>query len=231
MANIASTVFGLFIGSARSLFICFLIIACVSTIARAQNTSSTDGSTPLAISPGAPAGSYSLSGFDNINLYNGNLNFSLPLVNVAGRGGARYSMVLPIEQHWTVRHFENDYQEADYPQYNVWYTTKPGYGPGVMAGRQVNGGDCNIHTRVFSTTALTRLTFIAPDGTEYELRDQQSGGQPKISTCSNYYLNGDTRGYNRGRNFVTADGTATTFVSDTDIYDYISLGTTSTVRW
>src|SRR6266851_5790441 len=41
--------------------------------------------TPLAMTPGAPAGSYALSGFDNVNLYNGNLNFSLPLLKIGGR--------------------------------------------------------------------------------------------------------------------------------------------------
>ena len=55
------------------------------TVAQEQVT---DGTTPLGLSPGAPAGSYALSDFDNVNLFNGNLNFALPLVKVGGRGGA-----------------------------------------------------------------------------------------------------------------------------------------------
>ena len=35
-------------------------------------------STPPGQAPGAPAGSYPLSGFDNVNLFNGHLNFSFP---------------------------------------------------------------------------------------------------------------------------------------------------------
>ncbi|HEV2836862.1 MAG TPA: hypothetical protein VGW58_16205, partial [Pyrinomonadaceae bacterium] len=48
-------------------------------------TSVTDGSTPSALTPGAPAGSYALSGFESVNLFNGNLNFALPMVNIGGR--------------------------------------------------------------------------------------------------------------------------------------------------
>lgn len=70
----------------------------------AQNfTSLTDGSTPSALTPGAPAGAYALSGFENINLYNGNLNFALPLLHIGGRGGAEHTMMLTIEQHWRIR--------------------------------------------------------------------------------------------------------------------------------
>jgi hypothetical protein len=62
---------------------------------------------------------------------------------------------------------------------------------------------------------LTRLTFAAPDGTEYELIDQGTNGEPNGSDCS-------TGGFNRGKTFVTADGTSATFISNTDIHDYLA---------
>src|SRR4051794_36700827 len=62
----------------------------------------TSGSTPLALQPGAPAGSYALSELDNINPYNGSLNFRLPLLHIGGRGTAGYTMTLPIEQKWVI---------------------------------------------------------------------------------------------------------------------------------
>src|SRR6058998_2237758 len=62
----------------------------------------TDGTTPPGIAPGAPAGSYPLSDFDNINLYSGNLNFRLPLLHAGGRGDARTTLTLPVESHWTI---------------------------------------------------------------------------------------------------------------------------------
>src|SRR5215208_6215850 len=66
-------------------------------------TSVTDGSTPSALAPGAPAGSYPLSGFESVNLYNGNLNFALPLLQNGGRGAAGVAVTLKVEQHWRVK--------------------------------------------------------------------------------------------------------------------------------
>ena len=79
-----------------------MIALIVTTASNAQTTNASDGSTPAGLTPGAPAGSYGLSGFDNVNLYNGNMNFRLPLMSIGGRGGAGYTVTLPIEQHWTV---------------------------------------------------------------------------------------------------------------------------------
>src|ERR687884_374887 len=49
---------------------------------------------------GRPAGSYDLSGFDNVNLFNGNLNFKLPLLKIGGRGGGSFSLPLIVETRW-----------------------------------------------------------------------------------------------------------------------------------
>src|SRR5437588_12471304 len=48
----------------------------------------TQGFTPAAIAPGSPAGSYALSGFDTVNLFNGKVNVRLPLLDIGGRGEA-----------------------------------------------------------------------------------------------------------------------------------------------
>ncbi|HEV2835743.1 MAG TPA: hypothetical protein VGW58_10525 [Pyrinomonadaceae bacterium] len=89
----------------------------------------------------------------------------------------------------------------------------PDYGPGVLQGRKpgVQCGDLS----------LTRLTFSAPGGTEFELRDQLNNGQPLPFAC------GSSQGASRGTVFVTADGSAATFVSDTTIFD--NAAQTSTV--
>jgi RHS repeat-associated protein len=179
--------------------------------AQAQS-SSTDGATPRGIAPGAPAGSHQLSDFDSVNIYNGNLNFSLPLMEVGGRGDASYHMTLKIDKRWTVRHqlFNGSYY-LHYPETN-WWTPSPGYGAGVMAGRSADEGGCsNVGQEVTGT--ITRLTFTVPDGTEYELLDTRHGGTLQTSFCRS------ATGAPRGRVFVTADGTAATFISDTDIYD------------
>src|SRR5262245_1877143 len=154
----------------------------------AQTISLTDGATPLGITAGAPAGSYALSGLDNINLFNGSINFSIPLLRVGVRGGAGYTMMLPIEQRWSV---ERDYIQypsnyTDGPTPNPWKFLMPGYGPGVLVGRHVAREpiDCTLYgIQERYQTTLTRLTFITPDGTEFEMRDQLTEGEPLISTA------------------------------------------------
>jgi len=122
--------------SAKSVFVGCLLVGLLVSNANGQ-TSSTDGTTPLVLTAGAPAGSYGLSGFDHINVFNGNLNFHLPMVHVGGRGDAQYTMVLPIETHWRVLDRSNDYQEIWLPTDSTWYGDKPGYGPGLLLGRAV----------------------------------------------------------------------------------------------
>src|SRR5438046_2220127 len=80
----------------------FTLLYALTGAATLQAQSVTDGSTPLALQPGAPAGSYRLSDFENINFFSGSLNFSLPLVDIHGRGEAAYTMSVPIERHWRV---------------------------------------------------------------------------------------------------------------------------------
>jgi YD repeat-containing protein len=194
------------------------------------NTTATAGWTPLAQQPGAPAGSYPLSGFDNINLFNGHVNFRLPLKQISGRGRAGYMITLPIEQNWIVQtvpvptcdqsgctYHESNYRYIANP---IWWTgLRPGFGPGVLQGRQAGDDVASVtgcSGGVYAST-LTRLTFTGPDGTEIELRDTQSGGQPSTGTPPSQQNCFD--GVVRGRVFASADGSATTFISDSPISD------------
>lgn len=205
----------------RSLAVSALLLT-LALGASAQNgdRSATDGMTPLGLAPGSPTGSYALSGFDNINLYNGNLNFRLPLLQVGGRGGAQMAMMLAINnKSWRVKHtyreFPNNTIESWAPEENRWATASAGYGPGYLKGRQTGAGTwtCAFFTKLYTHT-MTRLTFVAPDGTEYELRDKSTNGQPlAVNACQE-------DGSFRGTEFVSADGSSITFVADASIRDY-----------
>lgn len=181
--------------------------------------SATDSHTPVGLSPGAPAGTYSLSGFDNVNLFNGNLNFHLPLLKVGGRGAAGYTMMLPIEQQqqWrletkSVQFYYGGGSIIYIPQYNWWNSLKPFYGPGVLQGRKT--GD-PLSCRCNYNYTLTQMSFTAPDGTEYDLRDQLNQGAPGFGqeAC------GCGPGMGRGKVFNSTDGSAVTFVAEYDISD------------
>lgn len=227
-----------------------------------------DGAKSKGSQPGAPAGSYTLSDFEQLSLYNGNLNFSLPLVMIGGRGGAKSSVNLTIDSmKWQMdydvptredlnitwgaeyanymlapqstlircwRQGNTDHCEeiesitapsyidlsifSEYvgpsgiggPTFDVYPIAcgerKPGYGPGILQGQGASWG-------LNPSMTLTRLTFIAPDGTEYELRDTLTGGKPKTHAAG---VQPD-----RGQTFISAGGEGLTFLADTPISDVV----------
>ena len=209
-----------------TLLVCFMVFAITGRAQAPYFEPSAKSFTPLTEQPGAPAGSYPLSGFDNVNLFNGHLNFRLPLMQIGGRGTAGYTMMLPIEQHWQVKTVAVptcDWSGCTYPESNyryianpVWWDgIRPGFSPGVLQGRRAGTSPGNWASGcpgpIYLKT-LTRLTFTAPDGTEFELRDKQTGGEPLPAA-------GCFGGPSRGKVFVSADGSAMTFVSDGEILD------------
>jgi RHS repeat-associated protein len=185
-----------------------LLIAGYLTI-NVQAQGSTDGTTPLGLTPGSPGGSYALSDFDVVNLYNGSLNFRLPLYQIAGRGGASYAITLQVQKKWTVRReFEPGVGYFYYADGSWW--SENGVGWILDAGRMDLRTGYREQPTGFPVEGLTRVTFTAPDGTEYEFRDQLTNGQPKAPVSG---------GFNRGTVFVTADGTTATFISDWNIHE------------
>lgn len=200
--------------TASSLILLFLVVF-LPTSTKAQSV--TDGSTPLGLTPGMPAGSYALSDFDSVNLYNGGLGFRLPLLGIDGRGGAGYTMTLRLEQKWVVdKEVTPGEPTMYYPNPNWWTLDgfKPLYSVGRLETRQGGSKEFNLQCGLgfIHVWTLTRLTFTAPDGTEYELRDQLTNGRPDHPICAPL---------NRGRTFVTSDGTSATFISDADVSDYL----------
>ena len=208
----------------RALFVALLLVLAAGS-AFAQITS-TDGSTASGIAPGSPAGSYGLSEFDNINLYNGNLNFRLPLIGVLGRGGAKHTMLLASNSKgWRVRKtYDKIIEDYKYSPTQSWWGIMGGYGPGALVGRKTAFElsvssclrDAYGNPQNWPNYTLTRLTFTMPDGTEYELRDQNTNGQPLLRTGCN-------TGASRGTVFVSSDSTNVTFISETTINDYVGL--------
>ena len=173
-----------------------------------------DGGTPVGVAPGAPAGSYALSDFESVNLFSGSLNFRLSLLNITGRGSSRAEIMLPIESRWTNLYFFRHPDGSNYnplPMYNLDMVTglRPGYAPGVLLirGSKIEPSPCPAPYFGSYIESQTRLTFSAPDGTQFELRDTLHEGAPIQHGCA-------TPPPVRGTTFVTADGTAATFISD-----------------
>jgi RHS repeat-associated protein len=205
---------------AAAIYAVLIIILLQGEVVFAQQ--STGGASPLALSPGAPAGSYALSDFDNVNLFNGHLNFHLPLLTLGGRGSAGYTINLKLERQWTTKK-----QATANPNIFTWNpeeylrdNIEPGYGPGVLYGYH-----SGFHQQtcapmpdwVTAMETMTKLIFVTSDGTEYELVSKNGNGG--VANTYSYKCDVSHPGFNRGKVFVTIDGTAATFIADADIYD------------
>ena len=210
----------------------FAAVACLLLLAPAARPQDipdlTDGFTPPEIAPGSPVGSFPLSGFDTINPYTGRLNFAFPVRTVAGRGGVSHPVLRRIDQSWSVDTEKVGSQDEYYPLATSW-SNPSNYGPGSVAGRHAvtgsmctggGGGGGGVGTP--PDYSLTRITFTGPGGSETQLRDAETNGEAfdnhlGYTSCADY--NSQNQALFRGKEFVAADGSGITFVSDTNIYD------------
>jgi RHS repeat-associated protein len=205
--------------------ICFLTVRLMS--GQTMTTNVTDGTTPPSVAAGAPVGAYALSGFETINLYNGNLDFQLPLLKIGGRGTAQYTIVLPIQSRWHVDHTVTPTSETFLPRGSSLPIVP--YSPGNVFGRQTWDTSAGTYTQpstgitYLEGATLTRLTWVSQDGTEHELRDILHAGQPIDPPPGGYGTSsGSLTPPSRGKVFAAADGAAATFISDTEITDSIT---------
>jgi RHS repeat-associated protein len=205
-------------------FLCVLFCAAVglTLAAPAARAQSDYASTPLALSPGAPAGSYRLSDIDTVNLFNGRVNVYLPLAGISGRGNAKsaVSMVWDSPAGWRVGKYEDLNGNPAYyeePDYTGQGTINWG-GWSSYFTRSVDGAvnACYPGTLPVVQFTLARLHVEEPDGTQHELRDAATGGQ-KLGNDGGCY----SQGPSRGKVFVSTDGSGITVMFDEDIRDGI----------
>lgn len=197
------------------------LLASEGGLAAQSVMTSADGTTPPGMQGGAPLGSYSTSNLDTVNLYNGNLLFNLGLFQVTGRGDAEIPIPLKIERRWHVEQAQVQGTNLQQPSAFFWYhAAVPPYSPGLLVAREIGDNvnpfiDCSgqpVDTVPKKSKTVTRLTFIGGEGTEMEMRDQGTSGQPLAGQCTG-------TGPSRGNVFVSTDGSAATFVSDSTIFD------------
>jgi RHS repeat-associated protein len=207
-----------------SLLLCILL-PLSNLIQAAPSGSATEGYTPAGLSRGETAGSYPLGGFDHINLPNGSLRLSFPVMTIGARGSASVTLFVNIEKQWSVNRNSvlitcSPSQVCTYDfQYFLntshWSGKSTSWTPGFMMARHV-GRDlqaCQDAVERFDTM-VTRLTFVGPDMSEVQFVDSIFNGRPKP-------VNGDCyTGHSRGAIWYSTDGSGMTFVSDSPIEDY-----------
>jgi RHS repeat-associated protein len=181
----------------------------LAALALSHQAARAQSSTTTARTPGAPAGSYRLGDADSINLFTGNLNYSLPLLGVGGRGEAQAGLGVAIEGQWDVRQIDmgNGYSQHEY---SFRRPNPLAFVGSVQLGITFTDTHNPCGSGALWYTYRVSMTYVAPDGTEHSLRDRVVHGMP-FDTCG-----AGTR--NVGNVFESASGDFTTFVSDTNIY-------------
>lgn len=200
-----------FIINFSQIFFCCLIVFIGHNIGNAQ----TIGNTSAAAAQGSPLGSYSLSNFENINLFNGTVNFNLPLATLAGRGNTSHTSSFTIRGNnfWGIEQMA----PVGTGVYELPKVRETGitFDAGHIELKRTaapQSNPCNPSTspEVF---ILSTFTFYEPDGTERTLVDQATLGRSVATSC------GITpTPLNRGRIFISRDRSIT-FVTDSDIVD------------
>lgn len=200
-------------GRAKSFFLVLSILVLVVITSSAQVTSS-------GVEGGRPAGSHSIDDFANVNLFNGNLNLSMPIARVGGRGGAGVTIPLTIETRWKLITGMNG-EDTEYS-----------YVPESMAGAFVNGAGkltANITASDYyegscpggwqPLVAKLVLKFTTSDGTTNQLRSVGNNGAPySVAHCYQTQPK-----FNHGIEFVAWDGSGTRFISDTDVLSHVEV--------
>lgn len=172
---------------------------------------------------GTPRSSYALSGIDNINYYNGNLNVSIPIAAIGGLGEGSRAIKVTIEQQWAAYDAGGSYVPFGKSQ----PTIAPVYAVGSLSAYTTGGpaicpvfnqdGSFSYYRSVGPFT--TYITWDTGNGTSTVLTDVAFSGQPQganITTCAQ--LNSYQQA-NRGRVFRSTDGSNLTFIADADVID------------
>jgi RHS repeat-associated protein len=195
------------------------------------------GTQPQLASGVSSFGSYISADIGTINLANGNLNISLPLGGVGGRG---FSLPLTLNYSskvWSARQGvdqadqnHHHYVYADYADAanheDIYLRVTPGWSIGGVPYLRGQG----VPILPYSPTtpqaasgyqyALTKLTLVLPDKGEIQLRDDSTDGAPLPAALAppnqtpSQGANAFLYDGNRGANWHATDGSATVFVSD-----------------
>jgi RHS repeat-associated protein len=201
-------------------------VVTVSALSPALAQSSSAIGTPTESRGGlSELASYSSDKVETVNLANGNLNLQIPIVMVGGRGSASYTLALSYNSKlWGgMRNIPEPCEGGSSlaARFAVGFNDNVGFSPDKLnlgAGWSISKGpsiriirmnldQLNANPPAYQY-ALTKVFLTLPDGSEIQMRDDQTDGGP-LTTQSNFINDG-----NRGRAWHSTDGSAITYVTD-----------------
>lgn len=201
---------GIRLATRTTLLILVLVVLSISTGAQTDFNANPSLGLPNSGYGAAP------SNFERLNLFSGHVDFVYPVLPVLGRGGAKYTMTLVIDNQVSVEGSVSYWARVLQRE-----LTNPRYGPGSLTvARSTGVGELCIYPPPNSdqfyidSYRSTVLNLALPDGSVIVLRDAlYDGNMLPPSGCNNHPPS------LRGKIFTSKNGSAITFTSDSDIYD------------
>ncbi len=183
----------------------FILIALVAIFAYSTPA---QRSAQMANQPGTPVGSYKLTDIDSVNLFSGNLNVSMPLAGLDGRGQADASVSMTIDNQWRL----DELSAYHYALSNMLSENIVAVGHVMITSTLANTNElCSEYPDYWYKHNL-RIVVVGPDGSQMELVDPVKKGV-QFEQCG-------YPAYNYGTVFQSTDGSFTTFVSDSNVTDF-----------
>lgn len=207
-----------------------VVIATTGALALGQNAF--DTGTPAESKGGtALLSSFAQDKIETVNLANGNLNVHIPLVTIGGRGSASFTLALSYNSKlWTGEQAFDSLGDitvsgATYDDLMMRLENTIAIGSGwfILRGPAIKARTVQIDWKKRPECpggqgdgpekVLTKCWLVLPDGSEVELRDRATQGEPHTTAvypnCTPNNTDAD-----RGRIWYSTDGSAITYVTD-----------------
>jgi len=205
-----------------------------------QGTSTFGSTTPIGLAPASPLGSNTLSDFEQYDPFGGRMNVTVPIYHVGGRGDLSFDLVYPVPQTWRIENqptftWPQNAQTGQIANFSYTQSYLPPQAWNIF-GQSLNAGTlwfrqgasfqaCGYNPAygiepMNPTYTITKLAFTAPDGTETELVDDLTNGQPFQweNVCQTTLS--PVGSLNRGSSFHSVTGgPQLEFVSDSAVSD------------
>jgi RHS repeat-associated protein len=199
-----------------TLTLCIILMSAIAVFAQ-EDTPTTNSATSAG--GGIDTGAGAKENFPS--LYNGKLNWKLPLMSIGGRGAIGFTPMLQVQDgDWKVEtDFDDDggqgsphfIERLSYENSNVTGlgNTQVGYGPGVVVFKADKYNLYRYGAINNSGLTLTRVYFYGAGGGRTEFVDALYKGKPFQLSHAGY----------RSGHFVSRDGSGMEFISDTTVRD------------
>lgn len=196
---------------------------------RTESREITDNFMPASVGLSSPSGDPQKGDFGTIGLFNGRLNYTIPLLNLGGRGTTDHTISLGINNIWTYQYetiYQLDFDGNDVGVLGTYanpsfesVNTLPRYVPGrleeviIPDPYPICSQDAQSESLVFE-----KLIFNSSSGGQINLLPKDYPWGVKVQCIYNDPMGGNYTPKTLGHIFLSVDGSGVKFISDEEAW-------------